>query len=206
MAKSRGRGSGEEAEREGGARNENGRIEFPICDMRPRAARAVEGREGREGEERRRFRLCAMVTHGDGHGGRESAGRGLGYHFSAVLPRKHVPGINELTISEQLLPHRERPRRPFSTDLWWWVRPKRRSDVREKAKRRGTLVETKLSFAKRQESPDISGYRANTSIHVVVSLNSSDRTRSVEVDVLDVIAHMTRRYCVYIVLILFSLL
>lgn len=64
--------------------------------------------------------------------------RGLGYHFSAVLPRKHVPGINELTISEQLLPHRERPRRPFSTDLWWWVRPKHRSDVREKAKRRGT--------------------------------------------------------------------
>lgn len=52
---------------------------------------------------------CAMVTRrGDGHGGRESAGRGLGYHFSAVLPRKHVPGINELTISEQLFPHRRR--------------------------------------------------------------------------------------------------
>lgn len=52
---------------------------------------------------------CTMVTRrGDGHGGRESAGRGLGYHFSAVLPRKHVPGINELTISEQLFPHRER--------------------------------------------------------------------------------------------------
>lgn len=92
-----------------GARNENGRIEFPICDMRPRAARAVmrarradaDGGEGRSPD-------CAMVTRrGDGHSGRESAGRGLGYHFSAVLPRKHVPGINELTISEQLFPYRE---------------------------------------------------------------------------------------------------
>lgn len=164
-----------ETGREGGARNENGRIEFPICDMRPRAARVAEGREG---EERRRTRLCAMVTHGDGHGGRESAGRGLGYHFSAVLPRKHVPGINELTISEQLLPHRGRPRRPFSTDLWWWVRPKRRSDIREKAKRRGTLVETELSSAKRRGSPDISKYRARTSIHVAVSSSSIGRDRS----------------------------
>lgn len=143
--------------------------------MRPRVAGAAGDREG---EERRRSRLCAMVTHGDGHGGRESAGRGLGYHFSAVLPRKHVPGINELTISEQLLPHRERPRRPFSTDLWWWVRPKRRSDIREKAKQRGTSVETELSFAKRRQSPDISKYRASTSIHIVISSSSIGRDRS----------------------------
>lgn len=97
--------------REGrGARNENGRIEFPICDMRPRAARAVmraRRADANGGEGEGRGPDCAMVTRrGDGHGGRESAGRGLGYHFSAVLPRKHVPGINELTISEQLFPHR----------------------------------------------------------------------------------------------------
>lgn len=70
--------------------------------MRARRADA----DGGEGEGRGPD--CAMVTRrGDGHGGRESAGRGLGYHFSAVLPRKHVPGINELTISEQLFPHRD---------------------------------------------------------------------------------------------------
>lgn len=50
---------------ETGARNENGRIEFPICDMRPRAARAVmkarradangAGGEGRGPD-------CAMAT------------------------------------------------------------------------------------------------------------------------------------------------
>lgn len=94
-----------------GARNENGRIEFPICDMRPRAARAVmraRRADANGGEGEGRGPDCTMVTRrGDGHGGRESAGRGLGYHFSAVLPRKHVPGINELTISEQLFPHRE---------------------------------------------------------------------------------------------------
>lgn len=78
---------------------------------------------------------------------------GLGYHFSAVLPRKHVPGINELTISEQLFPHPRSdrptaPRRPFSTDLWW-VRPKR-SDVHEKAKRGGHQGEMKLPSRERE--------------------------------------------------------
>lgn len=91
--------------------NENGRIEFPICDMRPRAARAVmraRRADANRGKGEGRGLDCTMVTRlGDGHGGRESAGRGLGYHFSAVLPRKHVPGINELTISEQLFPHCE---------------------------------------------------------------------------------------------------
>lgn len=138
----------------GGTRNENGRIEFPICDMRPRAARAVmraRRADANGGEGEGRGPDCAMVTRrGDGHGGRESAGRGLGYHFSAVLPRKHVPGINELTISEQLFPHRDersdRPTalRPFSTDLWW-VRPKR-SDIRE-SKTRGTSGENEATFA-----------------------------------------------------------
>lgn len=122
--------------------------------------------EGREGEERRRSRLCAMVTHGDDHGGRESAGRGLGYHFSAVLPRKHVPGINELTISEQLLPHRERPRRPLSTDLWWWVRLKHRPR-KSKVKGGHSLKSSYLSRRdkNRRISPDIAGYRASTSMY-----------------------------------------
>ena len=102
---------GENGKRGRGTCNENGRIEFPICDMRPRAARAVmraRRADANRGKGEGRGLDCTMVTRlGDGHGGRESAGRGLGYHFSAVLPRKHVPGINELTISEQLFPHCE---------------------------------------------------------------------------------------------------
>jgi len=39
-----------------GARNENGRIEFPICDMRPRVARAGTGTGARN------------AVPGDGHG------------------------------------------------------------------------------------------------------------------------------------------
>lgn len=73
-------------------RNENGRIEFPICDMRLRAVR-----KGRETHSRL---YDGTVRRSDDHGEWVSAGCWLGYHFSAVLPRKHVPGINELTISE----------------------------------------------------------------------------------------------------------
>lgn len=51
--------------REGrGARNENGRIEFPICDMRPRAARAVmraRRADANGGEGEGRGPDCAMA-------------------------------------------------------------------------------------------------------------------------------------------------
>lgn len=93
---------------------------------------------------------------------------------------------------------------PFSTDLWWWVRPKRRSDIREKAKRRGTSVETEQIF---RESPDISKYRAEYTYRYTSSFL---RVRSDEIGqvrfVFDEIAYTgVLLYCMDIVLKFFSL-
>lgn len=132
----------------GGARVRRGEAEEDVGRERESARRGRRRRGTQQQQQRqRRWRrpTVRMVTRrGDGHGGRESAGRGLGYHFSAVLPRKHVPGINELTISERLFsPPRmsERASDPFPP-IYGGVRPKR-SGVHEKANRGYTGGEVK---------------------------------------------------------------